>query len=254
MVELLVDEVRGADLGDERLNERLVRIVQRFGESPNLSIPAATTSRAEMEAAYRFFSNEKVSSHGILAPHAEQTLRRMANQSVVLLVQDTTEIDLTRPSQPVRGAGPMDCESRRGAFFHPLLAFDSHGIPLGILWHKLWARDSIDSVSTDEQRKARRERLPIEDKESIRWLEGFRAAREAASACPQTTCICVSDSESDIYELFSEPRRNPQRRATKIGRDSSNCSFVRVRIAARKRIICWRMFAGLRVCSGTRFI
>ena len=68
MVDRLVDEVRGADLGDERLNERLVRIVERFGESPNLSIPAATTSRAKMEAVYRFFSNEKVSSQRILAP------------------------------------------------------------------------------------------------------------------------------------------------------------------------------------------
>lgn len=54
MVDLLIDEVRGADLGDERLNNRLVRILERFGQSPNLSIPAATTSRAKMEAAYRF--------------------------------------------------------------------------------------------------------------------------------------------------------------------------------------------------------
>ena len=101
MVDLLIDEVRGAALGDERLNDRLVRIVERFGQSPNLSIPAATTSRAEMEAVYRFFNNDKVSSQKILAPHAARTLERMASQSVVILVQDTTEIDLTRPSQPV---------------------------------------------------------------------------------------------------------------------------------------------------------
>ena len=209
MVDLLVDEVRDADLGDERLNERLVRIVERLGESPNLSIPAATTSRAEMEAAYRFFSNPRVSSQKILAPHAAQTLRRMAEQSVVLMVQDTTEIDLTRPSQPVKGAGPMDCEKRRGEFFHPLMAFGSNGIPLGIVWHKLWAREKIETNATREEKRKRRDEIPIEDKESIRWIEGLRAARKAAATCPQTTCICVSDSESDIYELFSEPRQEP---------------------------------------------
>jgi hypothetical protein len=122
MMDLLIDEVLAADLGDERLNNRLVRIVERFGQAPNLSIPAATTSRAEMEAAYRFFNNEKVSSEKILAPHAAQTLARMAEQSVVVLVQDTTELDLTRPTQPVEDAGPMDSESRRGEFFHPLMA------------------------------------------------------------------------------------------------------------------------------------
>lgn len=209
MVDLLIDEVRGADLGDERLNHRLVRIVERLGQAPNLSIPAATTSRAEMEAAYRFFSNDNVSSEKILAPHAAQTLERMAAQSVVVLVQDTTEIDLTRPSQPVRGAGPMDCESRRGEFFHPLIAFNPEGTPLGILWHKLWARDSIETEATRNDKNQKRKHMPIEDKESIRRLEGLRAARKAAAACPQTTCICVSDSESDIYEFLSEPRSEP---------------------------------------------
>ena len=205
MGDRLVDEVCGADLGDERLNERLVRIVERFGESPNLSIPAATTSRAEMEAVYRFFSNEKVSSQRILAPHAVQTLQRMADQCVVLVIQDTTETDLTRPSQPVKGAGPMDCEARRGEFFHPLMVLSSDGIPLGIVWHKLWTRDTIETMASPAEKKARRNETPIEDKESIRWIEGLRAARKAAAACPLTTCVCVSDSESDVYELLSEP-------------------------------------------------
>jgi hypothetical protein len=35
-----------------------------------------------------------------------------------LLVQDTTEIDVTRPEQQVAGAGPLDGDSRRGALLH----------------------------------------------------------------------------------------------------------------------------------------
>jgi len=44
-------------------------------------------------------------------------------RNVLVKVQDTTEIDLTRSEQQVEGAGPMDSESRREAFFHPMVAF-----------------------------------------------------------------------------------------------------------------------------------
>ena len=124
----------------------------------------------------------------------------------MLLVQDTTELDLTRPVQQVAGAGPMDCETRRGAFLHPLMAFRPDGVPLGTVWQKTWAREHLDTHLSKAERKQKRDRTPIEDKESIRWIEGLRAARDVAAACPDTTCVCISDSESDIYELFSEPR------------------------------------------------
>jgi len=122
-----------------------------------------------------------------------------------LLVQDTTEIDLTRPQELVDGAGPMDCESRRGAFYHPLQSFDLDGVPLGMVWKKSWARTKIEQNLTTSEKAKKRKETPIEDKESVRWLEGIRAALEVAKACPETTCVCVGDSEADIYEVFSEP-------------------------------------------------
>jgi len=57
MAESLAEEVLGAELGDLRLTKRLQKIVERLGNRPNMSIPAATDGRAEMEAAYRFFDN-----------------------------------------------------------------------------------------------------------------------------------------------------------------------------------------------------
>jgi hypothetical protein len=202
----LKDEVNGADLGDQRLNRRLGKIVEELGANPNLSIPAATDRRAEMEAAYRFFDNSKVTPQKILQPHIDATRERISQRDHVLLVQDTTELDLTRPSQQVEAAGPMDSEVRRGAFLHPLMAFDSTGIPLGTVWQKTWTRDSIGTSLSAAEKSKKRARTPIEEKESLRWIEGIQAAREVAAACPDTTCVCVSDSESDIYELFSEPR------------------------------------------------
>ena len=206
MVVSLWDEIQGVDFGDKRLNRRFGRIVEELGGHPNLSIPAATESRAEMEAAYRFFDNNKVSPQRILQPHFNATRERISQTDFTLLVQDTTEIDVTRPNQQVQGVGPMDSEARRGAFLHPLKAFTLDGLPLGTVWQKTWTRDKIEKNLSPEEKKKKRNETPIEEKESIRWVEGLRAARDVANACPDTTCVCVGDSEADIYELFSEPR------------------------------------------------
>jgi hypothetical protein len=202
----LVEEVLDVDLGDKRLDQRLGKVIQELGAKPNLSIPAATHTRAEMEGAYRFFDNAKVSPEKILQPHVNATRERISETDLVLLVQDTTELDFTRPTQQVRGVGPMDSAARHGAFFHPLMAFDLAGLPLGTVWQKNWAREKISTNLTREERSQRLKKIPIEQKESVRWVEGFRAARKVAVACPQTACVCVGDSEADIYELFSEPR------------------------------------------------
>jgi len=195
----LTDEVRGAEFGDKRLSQRLGKVIEELGSNPSLSIPAATDARAEMEGAYRFFDNEKVSPEKILQPHIEATRERVAQLEFVLLVQDTTELDLTRPKQQVSGAGP-----------HPLMAFNSSGLPLGTVWQKSWAREEIETKLTSNEKSKKRKATPIEEKESLRWLEGLRAARDVAEACPQTICVCVGDSESDIYELFSESRSTSQ--------------------------------------------
>jgi hypothetical protein len=60
-----------------------------------------------MEAAYRFFDNDKVSPENILQPHFDATRERISQNDFALLVQDTSEINLTRPHQQVQGAGPM---------------------------------------------------------------------------------------------------------------------------------------------------
>jgi len=96
----------------------------------------------------------------------------------------------------------MDGESRRGAFVHPMIAFDADGVPLGIVNQKSWTRDQISKESKTEKNKKRKE-TPIEEKESYRWLEGLKCAEKVAAACPETTCVCVGDSESDIYDVFA---------------------------------------------------
>jgi hypothetical protein len=212
----LKHEVVGSNLGDKRLDKRLARIVEALGKQPNLSIPAALGGRSEMEAGYHFFANEKVTPDKILRVHFAQTVRRVAATEVCLLVQDTTEVELTRPAQQVHGAGPMSSNAQFGAFLHPLMAFLPNGVPLGTVWQKSWARTEIQTDLTPAEKKRRRLETPLEDKESIRWVEGLRAARKVAEACPATQCVLVCDSESDIYELLAEPRTTSHGRPLEI--------------------------------------
>lgn len=200
------EEMANAAFEDQRLNARLAKLLSDFGERPQMSIPAACGGHAETIAAYRFFDNERVGPQQVLEPHFERTLERMSGQSVALLVQDTTELDLTRPEQQVVGAGPLQSATKRGAFAHPLEVFTEDGTPLGAVWARLWTREDDPVDQTRKEKQRWRRTAPIEDKESFCWLEGLRAAREAAQRVPQTTCVCIADSEADIYELFTEPR------------------------------------------------
>ena len=53
------EEVKTAALGDQRLNKRLIKILDHLGQHPQISIPAACGGWAETLGAYRFFDNEK---------------------------------------------------------------------------------------------------------------------------------------------------------------------------------------------------
>ena len=77
-------EFQDAAFGDDRLRQRAIRVCERLAEHPSESIPAACCGRAEVEAAYRFFSNAKVTAARVLASHHEASLRRLAAHPVVL--------------------------------------------------------------------------------------------------------------------------------------------------------------------------
>jgi hypothetical protein len=198
------EEMGAAFFGDERLDARLVSLISALGSRPNLSIPAACKGRAEMAAAYRFFDNEKVTFEKVLEPHVKRTCERMAADKVVLMVQDTTAVDVTRPEQEVKGAG-MLMGSRRGFFLHEMHAFTPSGIPLGTIWADVGIRTQV-SHAPESEKFRKRMHTPIEQKESMRWLTGLRQARAVAQELPEVQCVYVADSDADIYELFSEPR------------------------------------------------
>ena len=139
----------------------------------------------------------------LLEPHIAASYDRVKEHPVVILAQDTTEINLTRPKRKVAGAGPLDDGSRRGAMLHPMIAFTPEGTPLGTVYAEAWVRDEIPAEpKTKEEKESDRKRTPIEEKESARWVDTLTQAQYLADHVPQTQCICVADSEADIYEFL----------------------------------------------------
>ena len=199
----VLSEMKTADLKDKRLNNRLREVLSQLAGHPTASIPAACGGHAEMTAAYRLFDNENATFEAILQPHIDATRQRIATYPVALLVQDTSEIDVTRPEQQMVGAGPLDGGARWGSLLHSLHAFTPDGTPLGTVHALAWVRDQAGERSRSLSR-GQRAATPIEEKESYRWVEAFRRTGEEAQHCPSTQLVCVADSEADIYELLTE--------------------------------------------------
>lgn len=188
-----MEEFRGVDLGDKRLDRRAVLLAERLAEKPLASIPGACNGWAETQGAYRFFGQEELDWRDLLAPHAACTRERMRPHPVVLCLQDTTELDFN--GQTIEGLGPLSYEAQRGMYVHPTYAVSPAREPLGVLDAWMWAREPKDA---DGQRGGLLE--------SRRWLEGYERVAEWAAEAPGTRLVYVADREADILELMVRAR------------------------------------------------
>jgi hypothetical protein len=201
------EEMEAAKLGDERLKKRLDLVLSALADRPTASIPAACGGYAETAAAYRFFDNENVTFASVLEPHLQKTRERMAAQSVVLIPQDTTELDFTRPEKQVTGAGPLD-GVRRGVLLHALCAFTTDGTPLGVAHATPCVRKDKPTEAAEGGARNYKQ-IPIEEKESWRWVDTINRSREIARGLPSTRVIALADSEADIFELLAAAQAEP---------------------------------------------
>jgi hypothetical protein len=192
------EELGEAEVGDSRLNKRLLTIAQAFYARPQSNIPQACQTRAETKAAYRFLDHPETSMEAILEPHYQATVARMSREKVILAVQDTTSLNYSaHPATQDLGPIGYHKDGGIGLLVHDTMAFNAEGTPQGLLDVQCWARDGAEFG-----KKKRRHSLPIEQKESFKWLMSFRKVAQAQKQCPETTVVSVGDREADIYELF----------------------------------------------------
>jgi hypothetical protein len=199
-------ELDGLDLGHALLNRRWQCMLRARWENPQRSFGASFQDRAQAKGAYRLLESGQaaVCFEKLLAPHHQQTQRRMAAESVVLLAQDTTPLSYNGLLQ-TQGLGSLGSEQQpgRGLWLHSLQAYRLDGIPLGCAWAHLWAR-------TEPSDTAQRNEQSVADKESHRWIQAYQVGRAAAQAMPQTQLIICGDRESDLFELHDQTQGAPK--------------------------------------------
>lgn len=124
-----------------------------------------------------------------------------AQDSHLICIQDTTEYNFKHHSGRLNKdeRGVVGNNIDRGFFAHVMLCFDaSTSLPLGISYVHQWNRDPDAS---NAKRGAHYKELPIEQKESYRWIEAAETTKDLLSNAKHLTFI--SDRESDIYQLWS---------------------------------------------------
>lgn len=196
MAEDFTSEFSNADLKDLRRSRRLGKVVAAMAKAPGLSISAACGGWSESMAAYRLLNCKHATPAALLAPHSRAVVERCAQHACVAVSQDTTELDYSHMKQ-TEGLGPLNEHHRRGLFLHSLYVVSEDGLPLGVLDTEMMIRDD-ETFRTAAARK----QLPIEEKESFRWLEGYRKTVELARSLPGCEVFSISDREGDIFEVY----------------------------------------------------
>ena len=164
------------------------------------SIREVSGSRNEQIASYRFLNNNRVTEKELISSLATECSKKVSNKHV-LCIQDTSEINLNSHRgrlKPGTGIGLIGNNKDIGFFLHPSIVINAEtNHMLGFSHVKLWHRppDKLNKYQKKYQS------LPIEQKESYKWIESSLASKEVLQKAKQITII--EDREGDIYEQFA---------------------------------------------------
>jgi hypothetical protein len=208
-------ELAGCALGDKRLCDRLRRLLHQLEIAMGAPLPLACQDWANTKAAYRFLSSERFGEDAILAGHFQATASRFAaTNGPVLVVQDTTEFIYRWAKPETIGAigrastgrdrnGNLRPYTQCGLLMHASLVVTPEGLPLGLATVRFWTRQEFKGTNA-LKRHVNPTRVPIEEKESVRWLSSLR--QSTALLGDPERCVYIGDRENDIYEFFCAAR------------------------------------------------
>lgn len=170
------EEFSEVQLGDKRLDTRLIKLFDTLSEAPESPINQACEDWSETKAAYRFFQNDNVDK--IMAAHRAKTAKRIEGKRIVLSIQDTSFAVYTKHPK-TQGLGVVSLNHGKnkeqiyshGLAMHTCLALSDQGDPLGLLSQNIAARELRPENQRPRKGGKRINNLPVEEKESYRWIE-----------------------------------------------------------------------------------
>jgi len=184
-------ELGSVDLGDKRLNKRLLSVAETLSSMPLSPINQASQDWAAAKAAYRLFSNEKVTPESLLSVHRENTVRRALKEEVILAIQDTTYLNYSN-HHSCSGLGYIQ-EGLKGVVIHNTLAITPEGLPLGLLGQAKSSRQS-------PKKKEHYTKRSTKERESYRWIEALEETSRLTKDVKKVVTVC--DREADIYDFL----------------------------------------------------
>jgi hypothetical protein len=204
-------ELEGSEFRDVRLHKRFGTLLEQLWKGMGQTIPLACQDWANIKAAYRFMDNDRVSEQDILSGHFKATAQRFSStDGPILVLQDTTTFSYEREHPELIGyAGSTITSAQRrgrekpspqcGILMHSSLVVTAQGLPLGLAAIKFWSRKEFKDTAS-RRSKVNFTRIPIEKKESFRWIENLRQSTTRLGDADR--CVHIGDRESDIFELF----------------------------------------------------
>ena len=194
------EEFAFADLGDPRLNKRLVKVATNLAAQPGGSLPQAFAQWGELKAAYRFFANRAVNYSNVVQAHLERTRMACREPGEYLVIEDTSFLDFTL-HRKTRGLGMIGDGKGRGFALHTSLAVRVEGWTLA-------QRPEGQLVGLLDQQCLRPQAAPPGEhwrkrlqrpRRSNWWAEALGKAGKVPSEC---SWIYIADRESDCYDAM----------------------------------------------------
>jgi hypothetical protein len=206
----------GAELGDARRSERLVRLAAALADDAGVSPAKASATAADLEGAYRFLRNDAVEADAITEAGCAATVRATRKCETVLAIEDTTTLSYRHAvAEDLGDLGGRATSQQRGYFVHSTLAVDVEtGATVGLLDQRYWLRET----SVRGQRHERKQR-PYESKESFKWQQTAQRLRLLFDQETMPKVISVCDREADIYQYLHDKLDHDERFIVRAARD-----------------------------------
>ncbi|WP_245509411.1 hypothetical protein [Bradyrhizobium zhanjiangense] len=129
------------------------------------------------------------------------------------MLHDTTEFTYQREKSEAIGiaksinsgrdkAGRLRSHTACGILTHSSLAVTTEGLPLGLTAVKFWTRKKFKGTAA-LKKKINPTRVPIEKKESIRWLDNVRQCTELLG--DPGRCVHIGDDDASIVSVAPRP-------------------------------------------------
>ncbi|MEI7590420.1 MAG: transposase DNA-binding-containing protein [Deltaproteobacteria bacterium] len=182
--------------GDSRITSRTIQVASQLYRNPQCKFSQAFPNKAERKGAYRLVENSALKPQALIKSICDNSFQiiKAEKPPTVIIPGDTSTIS-KKYWRKTKGLGAIGEKKSSGFFFHSSLWLSLEGVPRGLVDLQLRTRPKTPKKDKDSWKH-----LPIEKKESYRWLLAMK--RVVKNLPPETKAIFVNDREADIHEYF----------------------------------------------------